>query len=77
MKINADTKGEPAKNSIWPEYFKMGRLSNGKRVETKGVPYKKGMSMHMSVCKETGKPRKKWILKVNSCGNFITCQTLY
>lgn len=41
MKINADTKGEPAKNSICPEYFRMGRLSNGIRVETKGVPYKK------------------------------------
>lgn len=46
------------KNSIWPEYFRMGRLSNGMRVETKGVPYKKGMRMHMSVCKQIGKSSK-------------------
>ena len=58
MKNNADTKGELEKNSMWAEYFSMGRLSNGMRVETKGVPYKKGMSIHTSVCKQTGKSSK-------------------
>lgn len=58
MKNNADTKRELEKNSIWAKYFRMGRLSNGMRVETKGVPYKKGMSMHMSVYKQIGKSSK-------------------
>lgn len=47
MKNNADTKGELEKNSIWAKYFRMGRLSNGMRVETKGVP-----------CKQIGKSSK-------------------